>query len=127
MRAIAYTLLALSGGAGGSGVRPGEEEKGDSLARRFSLQAADEVAGRKAADLKIIPARSRWWSTSPASGFHAQYTGLEKLHEELKDKNFSILGFPSNDFGSQDPARRRRSRSFCSTKYSVTFPLSRRS
>jgi glutathione peroxidase len=52
-----------------------------------------------------------------------QYTGLEKLYEELKDKNFVILGFPSNDFGGQEPGSPEEIRSFCSTKYKVTFPM----
>ena len=56
-------------------------------------------------------------------GFTPQYTGLEKLYEELKDKGFVILGFPSNDFGSQEPGSPEEIQKFCSSKYSVTFPL----
>ena len=43
-------------------------------------------------------------------GFTPQYEGLEKLQREMKGKGFNVLGFPSNDFGGQEPARRRRSR-----------------
>src|SRR5262249_3403208 len=56
-------------------------------------------------------------------GFTPQYTGLEKLYEELKEKGFVILGFPSNDFGGQEPGSPEEIQKFCSSKYSVTFPL----
>jgi glutathione peroxidase len=56
-------------------------------------------------------------------GFTPQYTGLEKLYTELSDKGFSILGFPSNDFGGQEPGDAGEIRQFCDSKYSVTFPL----
>jgi glutathione peroxidase len=56
-------------------------------------------------------------------GFTPQYTGLEKLYAELKDKGFVILGFPSNDFGGQEPGTAEEIRTFCTRKYQVTFPL----
>lgn len=56
-------------------------------------------------------------------GFTPQYTGLEKLHADLKGRGFAVLGFPSNDFGGQEPGTPEEIRSFCSTKYTVTFPL----
>jgi glutathione peroxidase len=52
-----------------------------------------------------------------------QYTGMEKLYEELKDKGFVILGFPSNDFGGQEPGSPAEIREFCTSKYKVTFPM----
>jgi glutathione peroxidase len=48
---------------------------------------------------------------------------MEKLYEDLKDKGFVLLGFPSNDFGGQEPGSPEEIQKFCSTKYSVTFPL----
>ncbi len=56
-------------------------------------------------------------------GYTKQYTGLEALHQKYKDKNFSVLGFPCNDFGGQEPGTAEEIKTFCSTKYSVTFPL----
>ncbi len=56
-------------------------------------------------------------------GYTRQYAGLEKLHRELKDKGFTVLGFPCNDFGSQEPGSAEEIKTFCSTKYDVTFPL----
>jgi len=56
-------------------------------------------------------------------GFTPQYSGLEKLFGELKDKGFVILGFPSNDFGGQEPGSPAEIRDFCTKNYQVTFPL----
>src|SRR6185295_9099682 len=50
-----------------------------------------------------------------------QYAGLEKLHRELSDRGFSVLGFPSNDFGSQEPGSPQQIAQFCETQYGVTF------
>jgi glutathione peroxidase len=56
-------------------------------------------------------------------GFTPQYEGLEKLYEQYKDKGFVILGFPANNFGSQEPGTDAEIKTFCSSKYSVTFPM----
>jgi glutathione peroxidase len=52
-----------------------------------------------------------------------QYSGLEALHERYQSRGFSVLGFPSNDFGKQEPGSPQEIREFCSTKYKVTFPM----
>ncbi len=56
-------------------------------------------------------------------GFTPQYTGLQKLHGELKGRGFAVLGFPSNDFGGQEPGTPEQIQKFCTTKYAVDFPL----
>jgi len=56
-------------------------------------------------------------------GYTPQYSGLEKLHLELSAKGFSVLGFPSNDFGGQEPGTAKEIRRFCSVNYDVTFPV----
>jgi glutathione peroxidase len=56
-------------------------------------------------------------------GYTPQYTGLESLYEKYKDKGVSVLGFPSNDYGAQEPGTNAEIAQFCSTKYHVTFPL----
>ncbi|MCS6946106.1 MAG: glutathione peroxidase [Steroidobacteraceae bacterium] len=57
-------------------------------------------------------------------GLTPQYAGLEKLHEELADQGFSVVGFPCNQFGGQEPGSAQDIRSFCTATYGVTFPLS---
>ena len=56
-------------------------------------------------------------------GFTSQYSGLEQLHQKFKDKGVSVLGFPCNDYGAQEPGSNEEIKAFCSSKYSVTFPL----
>ena len=56
-------------------------------------------------------------------GYTPQYAGLEKLYRELLPKGVVVLGFPSNDFGGQEPGSAEEIATFCKTKYDVTFPL----
>jgi len=56
-------------------------------------------------------------------GFTKQYAGLEKLHRELSGKGFAVLGFPSNDFGGQEPGTAEEIQQFCKLTYDVTFPM----
>jgi glutathione peroxidase len=57
-------------------------------------------------------------------GYTPQYAGLEELYRELKDQNFTVVGFPCNQFGAQEPGTAAEIQSFCSLTYGVTFPLS---
>jgi glutathione peroxidase len=56
-------------------------------------------------------------------GFTPQYEGLEQLHRELSGRGFSVLGFPSNDFGEQEPGTPQEIITFCKLTYDVTFPM----
>jgi glutathione peroxidase len=56
-------------------------------------------------------------------GFTPQYEGLEALHAQLHDKGFNVLGFPSNDFGGQEPGTAEEIGAFCKLTYGVTFPM----
>ena len=56
-------------------------------------------------------------------GFTPQYEGLEKLNRELAGKGFAVLGFPSNDFGGQEPGTAKEIAEFCRLTYDVTFPM----
>src|ERR1043165_3981403 len=56
-------------------------------------------------------------------GFTPQYEGLEKLQREMKGKGFNVLGFPSNDFGGQEPGSAQEIATFCKLTYDVTFPM----
>jgi glutathione peroxidase len=62
-------------------------------------------------------------NTASACGFTPQYKGLEELHEKLSPRGFSVLGFPCNQFGSQEPGDARQIEQFCSTNYAITFPM----
>jgi glutathione peroxidase len=56
-------------------------------------------------------------------GFTPQYTGLEALYRQYKDQGFSVLGFPCDQFGHQEPGDEAAIREFCSLTYEVSFPL----
>jgi glutathione peroxidase len=56
-------------------------------------------------------------------GLTPQYAGLEQLHETYADKGFSVLGFPCNQFGGQEPGTEGEIAEFCSTTYGVSFPM----
>jgi glutathione peroxidase len=62
-------------------------------------------------------------NTASACGFTPQYKGLEALHRELAPRGFAVLGFPCNQFGSQEPGDARQIEQFCSSNYDVTFPM----
>ena len=56
-------------------------------------------------------------------GYTKQYAGLEATQQKYKDKGFSVLGFPCNQFGAQEPGSNEDIKNFCSSKFNVTFPL----
>ena len=56
-------------------------------------------------------------------GLTPQYEGLEALHEKYRDKRFSVLGFPANDFAGQEPGTNEEIANFCSSTFGVEFPL----
>jgi glutathione peroxidase len=62
-------------------------------------------------------------NTASACGFTPQFTGLESLWEAYRDKGLTIVGFPSNEFGAQDPGSNDEIASFCQLNYGVSFPM----
>lgn len=62
-------------------------------------------------------------NTASACGFTPQFAGLEKLWENYRDKGLVVVGFPSNEFGGQDPGSDGEIASFCQVNYGVSFPM----
>ena len=62
-------------------------------------------------------------NTASACGFTPQYKGLEALHRQLAPRRFSVLGFPCNQFGRQEPGDAAQIQQFCASNYAVSFPL----
>jgi glutathione peroxidase len=62
-------------------------------------------------------------NTASKCGFTSQYEGLESLYGKYKDRGFVILGFPSNDFGGQEPGTEKQIADFCKLTYGVEFPM----
>lgn len=78
-------------------------------------QAADLAAHRGHVSLFV--------NVASRCGYTRQYAGLEALHARFSAQGFAVLGFPSNDFGAQEPLPEADIKAFCSTKYHVTFPM----
>lgn len=62
-------------------------------------------------------------NTASECGFTSQYEGLEALHKELAPRGFAVLGFPSNEFGGQEPGSADEIAAFCTQTFGVTFPM----
>lgn len=56
-------------------------------------------------------------------GYTGQYAGLQALHDKYSKDGFTVLGFPCNDFGGQEPGSEADIKTFCTNRYSVTFPM----
>jgi glutathione peroxidase len=78
-----------------------------------SVSSLDEYAG----DVLLVV------NVASKCGLTPQYEGLQTLHAELKDQGFTVLGFPANNFGAQEPGTDEEIREFCDTNYHVTFPV----
>ena len=62
-------------------------------------------------------------NTASRCGFTPQYAGLEKVYERFSDRGFTVLGFPCNQFGRQEPGSAEQIEQFCRVNYGVTFPM----
>ena len=65
-------------------------------------------------------------NTASRCGFTPQYEGLEHLWQQYKDRGLTVLAFPCNQFGAQEPGNEQEIASFCSTSFGVSFPLFRK-
>lgn len=92
---------------------------------------ADSFHSLQTTTLQGKPADLGQWSgkvtlvvnVASACGYTPQYKGLQALHTELAGKGFAVLGFPSNEFGGQEPGSAAEIQTFCERNYGVTFPM----
>jgi glutathione peroxidase len=82
-----------------------------------TIEGAEQPLGDYAGKVLLIV------NVASQCGFTPQYTGLEILWRTYRDRGFAVLGFPCNQFGHQEPGNEEEIRTFCSTKYDVSFPL----
>jgi len=113
---ISATLFAIALMAGQASA------SGDSVMSFYDLTANTlDGAPKKLSDYKgkvLVVV-----NTASQCGYTPQYAGLETLYENYKDKGLVVLGFPSNDFGGQEPGTAAEIKTFCEKKYNVTFPM----
>ena len=102
-----------------------------SLLQVVCAQAADSIYAIAVKDIDGQPTTLKAYqgkvmlivNVASKCGYTPQYAGLETLYEKYKDKGLSVLGFPCNQFGGQEPGTNEEIKQFCSSKYEVTFPL----
>ena len=83
-----------------------------------SLDGAPELLAAQAGKVTLLV------NVASFCGLTPQYEGLEKLHEQYGAQGFAVIGVPCNQFGAQEPGTADEIKTFCSTTYGVTFPLS---
>lgn len=99
-----------------------EEPKADGAAGVYAL-GATTIDGEEIAMADYQGKVTLFVNVASQCGYTRQYAGLQKLHSEMADKGFAVLGFPSNEFGGQEPGTEAEIKEFCTSKFSVEFPM----
>jgi glutathione peroxidase len=97
--------------------------EGSALGSAFYAFTVKNAQGQ---DVKLSDYQNKWIlvvNVASKCGYTPQYAGLEKLYTDYQSKNFVILGFPSNQFLSQEPGTNEEIQKFCKLNYGVTFPV----
>jgi glutathione peroxidase len=82
-----------------------------------SLDGGEDLLGALAGKVTLAV------NVASECGLTPQYAGLEQLQRDLAAENFTVVGFPCNQFGAQEPGTAAQIQAFCSTRYGVSFPL----
>lgn len=96
------------------------EEKAPQSAYSF---VTESIEGKKVSMKDFKGTVALIVNTASQCGFTPQYKELETIHQKYKAKGFKVLGFPSNDFGKQEPGSNSEIKDFCTARFGVTFPL----
>lgn len=114
---LAAVALALACSAS-LGLAP-RDEKADSVLdyKVKDIDGKDVDLAKYKGDVLLIV------NTASQCGYTPQYKGLEKVYETYKGKGLQVLAFPANEFGGQEPGTDAEIKTFCTTKYNVTFPV----
>ena len=100
-----------------------DDQKGAPMPASFYALSTSRLNGQPV-DLKEYAGKvALVVNTASKCGFTPQYKGLQELYTDLSPRGFVILGFPSNDFGGQEPGTAEEIKSFCELNYKVTFPM----
>ena len=100
-----------------------DDTKGAPVADSFYALSATRLSGEPVSLKEYSGKVALVVNTASQCGFTPQYKGLQELHTELAPRGFTVLGFPSNDFGGQEPGSAEEIATFCKLTYDVTFPM----
>ncbi|HEY0081483.1 MAG TPA: glutathione peroxidase [Pyrinomonadaceae bacterium] len=118
---MALLLVKASGATAGANAGANGAGKGTAkTVYDFTLKDS------KGKDVKLEEFRGRvvmLVNVASKCGYTPQYEGLQKIYERYKDRGFTILGFPANNFGAQEPGTNEEIQEFCRINYGVTFPI----
>lgn len=124
---VATALLVTPALAGDTTTKPSTPAKSQPPSEKKSMSLHDLSANRldgKAEKLSDFQGKVLVVvNTASECGYTPQYAGLEKLYQDYKDKGVVVLGFPSNDFGGQEPGSSEEIKKFCELRFKVTFPM----
>jgi glutathione peroxidase len=118
---LTLPFLALMGACASSAERPVQSSSSTSTMSIYSIPVNDlegksfDLSQLKGKKILIV-------NTASHCGYTSQYEDLQKLHEQYGSK-IAVLGFPSNDFGRQEPGNADEIRTFCTKNYGVSFPM----
>ena len=119
-RLVAFSSMALAMMATARVVSAADGDKKPTSVLDFKMNDIDgkpvDLAKFKGEVLLVVNTASR-------CGYTPQYKGLEAVYNKYKGQGFSVLAFPANEFGAQEPGTDSQIKEFCSSKYSVTFPI----
>lgn len=125
LSALAVTAILIAGMAfvvAPLGAQQAKSTPGGSVSSFYDLKTT--TLDGKSADLAQYRGKvSLVVNVASKCGYTPQYEGLEALQREMKGKEFNVLGFPSNDFGGQEPGTAQEIATFCRLTYGVTFPM----
>jgi glutathione peroxidase len=115
--------LAVLGVGAASDRALADDDKGAPMPASFYALSTSRLDGQPV-DLKEYAGKvALVVNTASKCGFTPQYKGLQELYTDLSPRGFVILGFPSNDFGGQEPGTAEEIKTFCELNYKVTFPM----
>jgi len=117
-----FALAAACGAALLLTVAPRRAAGGEMPESFYSIQTT--TLSGKPADLKQYAGKvSLVVNVASECGYTPQYKGLQELYQELQGRGFTVLGFPSNEFGGQEPGSPEQIQGFCQRNYGVSFPM----
>lgn len=120
---LGVTLTLLLVGAGALKVWPGSEiPKGGKQAVIYDF-ALKNIDGKEVNLSQYRGKALLLVNVASQCGYTPQYEGLQKIYTKYKDRGLVILGFPANNFGAQEPGTDQEIKTFCSTRFNVTFPM----